>query len=426
MGSFSSPTYLFMVAFAVLWAAIFSGKMDVLNALDSNREYSKTELQVVVGAFCLSPAISKFMNERPDIVPLGNTSYAFVEDGNIEDDDYEQSSIYAILYGIYKSEPHLVSPHGIRYQFTFNTWGFGPGTWPETEPERMGKWAYSSLVVQPAALEYMKENNVGLGSWSSDKFGSYNMKDSSKPKLGNGSVPPVNVLEIGCGTGAGANLITRETIPNAQYTALDMQQAAINTCKERHGNAENPGLKCQIVPNGVGHGDNKAPEPTNSQDFVVISETHIADMRIGELEKSIFQEVKRVLKPDGLFLWGNALPTHVWFEAMEYLPTIGFELVDNSNHTEAAVVARDLDKERVDMLITQILDGYHAYKLPYFGPRCHHVSERLLANFYRHPGTALYMNMVTGYDSYMHQAWRIKKNPVEGSHPESDQPSSEL
>ena len=48
-------------------------------------------------------------------------------------------------------------------------------------------------------------------------------------------------------------------------------------------------------------------------------------------------------------------------------------------------------------------------KAPYFGPRCHKVGERLIANFYRHPGTALYLKMVTGYDSYMHQAWRVSK-----------------
>lgn len=57
----------------------------------------------------------------------------------------------------------------------------------------------------------------------------------------------------------------------------------------------------------------------------------------------------------------------------------------------------------------QLLEPYYIMNAPYFGPRCHKVGERLIANFYRHPGTALYLKMVTGYDSYMHQAWRIKK-----------------
>ena len=163
-----------------------------------------------------------------------------------------------------------------------------------------------------------------------------------------------------------------------------MQKAAINTCQERHENrgkkfieklvelensvqanvtselhpavavretpkwnqlraqhkSDNPSLQCRLIPNGVGHISKKendlvpanprngVPRDTNSVDFVLISETHIADMQIGNLEKAIFKEVKRVLKPGGLFLWGNALPTRVWFAAMDYLPTIGFELVE--------------------------------------------------------------------------------------------------
>jgi hypothetical protein len=144
-------------------------------------------------------------------------------------------------------------------------------------------------------------------------------------------------------------------------------------------------------------------------DFAVISETHIADIRIGDIEKDIFKEIVRVLKPGGFFLWGNALPTRVWNDAEQYLPTLGFELASNINHTHGAIVARDLDAPRVDSAIAEMLGQYPIMKLPYFGDRCNLVSERLIANFYRHPATALYKKMTTGYDSYMHQAWRLKK-----------------
>jgi hypothetical protein len=46
-----------------------------------------------------------------------------------------------------------------------------------------------------------------------------------------------------------------------------------------------------------------------------------------------------------------------------------------------------------------------AFNIPMRGPRCLTVVDRLLKNFYRHPGTALYLKMVTGYDSYMHQSY---------------------
>ena len=262
-------------------------------------------------------------------------------------------------------------------EFPFNTWGIAPSPYPETDPQRHGKAAYAALATQPAAMEYKK-------------------------KLGKN---PLQIVEIGCGTGAGANLITREVHPTAKYLALDMQQAAINTCKKIHATEDNPGLTCRVVPNGVGNGGNKAPMADSSVDFVIINETHIADIQIGDLEKEIFAEIRRILKPGGLFLWGNAIPTRVWNEADVELPKLGFKLLNSKNHTKGAVVARDEDEERVEGVMDQLLAPYPVMKLPYFGPRCHKVGERLIANFYRHPGTALYLKMVTGYDSYMHQAW---------------------
>lgn len=366
-------------------AAVFSGSFNVLKILSSDREYSALELQFLVSGFCLSPIVPFLMNDRenqPNMVPVGNSSFTFEETGNINEDDYNVASIYSILYALYKNTPELTSPHGVKYQFTFNTWGFAPSPYPVEDPERHGKAAYAGLVTQPAAKEYMATVVNGTR--------------------------PVQIVEIGCGTAAGANLITREVLPNSQYLALDMQMAAINTCRERHATADNPGLECRQVPGGVGGGGagDRVPREDNSVDFVVISETHIADERIGDMEKLIFQEIYRILRPGGLFLWGNALPTQVWLDGMEYLPSAGFALVDNFNHTAGAVVARDEDKPRVDMILTQLLDKYPVMELPYFGPRCRKVSERLIANFYRHPGTALYLNMVTGFDSYMHQAWR--------------------
>jgi len=257
------------------------------------------------------------------------------------------------------------------------------------DPERHGKNAYRNLVTQPAALAY-------------------------KEKLGD---KPLQIVEIGCGTAAGANLITREVHPTAKYLALDMQQAAINTCNDRHATPDNPGLTCKLVPEGVGGiskkdgSVNKVPGVADSSvDFVVISETHIADIRIGDMEKGIFAEIKRILKPGGLFLWGNALPTRVWAEADEYLPSVGFELVNNYNWTKGAIQARDEDYDRVELALAELLGQYPVMNVPYFGPRCELVSNRLIANFYRHPGTALYIKMVTGFDSYMHQAWQIHKD----------------
>ncbi len=61
----------------------------------------------------------------------------------------------------------------------------------------------------------------------------------------------------------------------------------VRRCLKIHGNAENPGLHCRHEPGGVGNGGNKVKDengktmPDGSVDFVIISETHIADIQIG-------------------------------------------------------------------------------------------------------------------------------------------------
>ena len=44
-----------------------------------------------------------------------------------------------------------------------------------------------------------------------------------------------------------------------------------------------------------------------------------------------------MLKPGGLFLWGNALPTRVWDAAVPYLNENGFKIVENLNHTQVTL-----------------------------------------------------------------------------------------
>jgi SAM-dependent methyltransferase len=163
-------------------------------------------------------------------------------------------------------------------------------------------------------------------------------------------------------------------LPTVDYTAVDMQKAAIKTCKEKHA-VGNDRLHCVWVEGGVGNEGNRVTIPDSSIDVVVISETHIAEANIGPEEKAIFSDIVRVLKPGGIFVWGNALPTYVWDQAAEYLPKIGFEPCGELNHTKGAILARDEDKKRVDMYVDYLLGNFPVMKyVPHFGPQCHHVS----------------------------------------------------
>jgi len=356
---------------------------DLLSGISSDTVLTGWQLQLAVTGFCLSSVPDKFLEDEYGRDIGGD--FTFVEDGDMENEDYTKASIYSLLYALYANVGTIKSDLGVPYEFTFNTWGIAPSPYPVEDPQRHGKAAYSGLVHLPAALEYMKKN---------------------------GDAP--KIVEIGCGTGAGANLITREILTNAEYLAIDMQLAAISTCKAKHGDATNPNLQCLQAPGGVGNNGNKVKGvdgeevASGSVDFVIISETHIADIDIGPEEVEIFKEIKRILKPGGLFLWGNALPTRCWVKALPILEdVIGLKRVNSLNHTAGAITARDEDLPRVNAYTDSVTDQYPFFK--YAGERgktCKHVVDRLIKNFYRHPGTALYLKMVTGFDSYMHEAYQ--------------------
>ena len=104
----------------------------------------------------------------------------------------------------------MKSETGERYEFTFNTWGYA---WPESwgpspirkdDPQRYGKNAYTGLFQFDAVKKYVAERDG-----------------------------KVHVVEMGCGTGAGAHHICNHVLPKCTYEAVDMQEAAIRTCRRK-------------------------------------------------------------------------------------------------------------------------------------------------------------------------------------------------
>ena len=61
---------------------------DVLNGLDSNKEYGPWELQAVITGFCMSPVPGQLMNAKGLNTTGGD--FEFEKDGDIENDDYDR------------------------------------------------------------------------------------------------------------------------------------------------------------------------------------------------------------------------------------------------------------------------------------------------------------------------------------------------
>ncbi len=334
--------------------------MNVLTSLDRKADYTKNQLQLILGAWVMSALV-----DRKKAI---STS-----DGDISEDDYDKKSIYSLFYSLYRTMDDAPTGTGERYELTFNTWGYA---WPEswgpcpvksTDAERFGKHAYTGLYQFQQVQDRIKEKGG-----------------------------KVHIVEMGCGTGAGAHHVARYVIPECTYEAVDMQQAAIQTCKRK------------FVPNCGGRLVATCSDATRLAiadgvaDFVAVNETHVTEQagRVTEEDERFFSTAKRLLKPGGFLVWGNAIPDSTWEPCFKYLESIGMKKIEVRDVTKEAVIARDLDKARVDAYVDHCIDSFHGFRIPVLGMQRRQEAELAMKNFYRNPGTRLYENMKDGTDTY--------------------------
>ncbi len=334
--------------------------MNVLTALDRKSDYSKTQLQLIVAAWVMSTVVEK-------------RKLISVTDGDVSEEDYEKTSIYSLLYALYRSMGEVESATGAKYEFTFNTWGYAwPASWgpcpnKPSDPQLYGKNAYAGLFQFDAVKRYVSER-----------------------------AGKVHVVEMGCGTGAGADEICSNVLPSCTYEAIDMQQAAIQTCRRKFV----PHLGGRLVATCA-----DATLLTNADgiaDFIAVNETHVTE-HAGECtdeDQRFFRTALRLLKPGGFLVWGNAIPDSTWKPCFDFLSSIGMRLEEQCDVTKEAVQARDEDRPRIDRYVADVIAAFHGFRIPFVGEKKRREADWAIKNFSRNPGTRLYENMVDGTDSY--------------------------
>ncbi|MDP3273796.1 MAG: class I SAM-dependent methyltransferase [Deltaproteobacteria bacterium] len=334
--------------------------MDVLTALSNKNDYSRNQLQMIVGAWVLSGLAEK-------------KSKISLSDGDVSEDDYDKKSLYALLYALYRSMGEVRDEHGERYEFTFNTWGYawpeawGPAPTTSRDPQRYGRNAYTGLYHFDAVKKYV-----------ADRDGK------------------VHIVEMGCGTGAGAHQVCANVLKQCTYEAVDMQRAAIATCNRKFVPTLNGRLKATCSD------ATQLARPGGSADFVAVNETHVTEITgvVTEEDERFFKKAHQMLKVNGHIVWGNAIPDPTWKACYAYLESIGFAVREECDVTEEAVRARDEDKRRIDVYVDQCMEAFPAFRIPVLGARKRAEAEVALKNFARNPNTRLYQNMVDGTDTY--------------------------
>jgi ubiquinone/menaquinone biosynthesis C-methylase UbiE len=334
--------------------------VDVFTALNPGTEYSETQLQLIVGAWVLA-------------TPFERKAKISIDDGDIDEEDYDKRSIYALLYSLYRTMGTVPSELHEPYEFTFNTWGYAwPDAWGKeptaaTDPERFGKNAYTGLFHFKSVKDYLE--------------------------LHDGRV---HVVEMGCGTGAGACHLMKNVLPSCTYEAVDMQEAAIRTSHRK------------FVPLLDGRLKATRSDTTNLSmadgvaEVVLVCETHVTEMagRVTEEDQKFFRTARRLLKPGGMFVWANAIPDSTWQPCFEFLESIGMKQLEVVDVTKEAIRARDQDKRRADEYVNHVLNRLWGFRIPRFGMKKRVEARQAMLNFYRNPGTRLYDRLVEGVDSY--------------------------
>lgn len=334
--------------------------MDIFTKLDEKSDYSMPTLQLIIVAWVMGTLF-----ERKTKVSSAN--------GHVLEEDYRKQSIYSLLYALYRSMGVIESETGKKYELTFNTWGYAwPESWGEpptgdSDPQRFGKNAYTGLFQFDQVKDYVRERDG-----------------------------KVHVVEMGCGTGAGADHICENVLPSCTYEAVDMQLAAIKTCRRLFV----PRHRGRLV--GTHADATRLSIEDGVADFIAVCETHVTDQGgiVQDEDQRFFETAYRILKPGGFLVWGNVIPDDTWEPCFGFLESMGMKQLEVRDVTKEAITARHEDAGRVQAFLDQTFDRLIGFRIPILGAKKRAEADLALKNFYRDPGTNLYNDMATLADTY--------------------------
>ena len=153
-----------------------------------------------------------------------------------------------------------------------------------------------------------------------------------------------DVLEVGSGRGGGASYLSRYYHPRS-YTGLDISGSIIDFCNSYY-DVENLSFKKGIAEN--------LPFDPESFDTVV----NVESARCYNSLKSFFQQVYRVLRKDGRFLFADMIRPREVEDMKQKLQEYGFRILRETEITPNVVEALDRDDQRRKTLIRKKVPGF--------------------------------------------------------------------
>ena len=147
----------------------------------------------------------------------------------------------------------------------------------------------------------------------------------------------LDVIEIGCGRGGGADYIHRYLKPN-RTVAIDLAANAIDFCTQQY---DMPGLSFQ-------RGNAEELDFADATfDAVVSIESSVCFQNV----EKFFAEVIRILKPGGFFLYADLRDSEKIETWKSHLAQMNLDKLSQKNITPNVLRALDLDNDRKQLLI---------------------------------------------------------------------------
>ncbi|WP_232435773.1 class I SAM-dependent methyltransferase [Rivularia sp. PCC 7116] len=153
-----------------------------------------------------------------------------------------------------------------------------------------------------------------------------------------------DVLEVGCGRGGGSSYIMRSLEPKTM-TGIDFSEKNIAFCQ-----------KLDVI-SGLNFcvGDAELLPFTDSSFDVVVN---IESSHCYAAVEKCFDEVFRVIRPRGYFLFADFRPSNVIDNIRKSLEISGFKVIKDGLITENVLKAMDLDNTRRLTVISQDIPKY--------------------------------------------------------------------
>lgn len=152
-----------------------------------------------------------------------------------------------------------------------------------------------------------------------------------------------DILEVGSGRGGGASYIARYYKPKT-YTGLDMSGSLINFCN-RHYDTQGLSFVKGVAEN----------QPFEKHSFDAVM--NVESARCYKSLDIFFNEVHRVLRPGGYFLFADMIEKEEVSDMHKKIQECEFEIIENKNITKTIACALDKDSARREALIENKVPG---------------------------------------------------------------------